>query len=100
MSAATFARIASCVKLLLMAIDATIAAYTTIAMYGVWKRGCTRASADGSTPSRANANSARGLPSMSPETYPNIEIVPPASTSAFPSRPSSRPAVSANGASA
>ena len=67
-SAATFARIASCVKLLLAAMIATMTAYTTMAMYGVWKRGWMRAIAAGSTPSRANANSARGLPSMSPET--------------------------------
>ena len=38
-----------------------------MAMYGVWKRGWMRATTAGSTPSRAKANSVRGLPSMSPD---------------------------------
>src|SRR5439155_765605 len=55
-SAATFARIASWVKLLLMASAPTITACAAIAMCGVRNFGWTRASTAGNMPSRANAN--------------------------------------------
>src|SRR5258706_136845 len=61
-SAATLARIASCVKLLLMASAAMSTAYVTIATCGVWKRGCTPASAACHTPSRPNAYRQRRKP--------------------------------------
>ena len=56
-------------------------------MCGVWKRGCTRASALKNRPSPAIAKNTRGAASMLPFTELNEEIITNSETRTTPARP-------------
>ena len=58
-----------------------------MATCGVWKRGCTRASARKNRPSPAIAKNTRGAASMLPLTELNDEIITNSETRATPARP-------------